>query len=236
MRLVAYLRVSTDTQVEEGNGLDVQERMIAAWATRNGHEVVATEVDAGISGVKPVTERPGLASALHLVQTGDADGIVVKDLDRLARSVTTQEALLAEVWRRPESRVFTVSSGEVQRDDPDDPLRTAMREMVGVFAGLERATISKRLRDGRKARAARGGHAVGRSPYGWAAIDGDLIPIPLEQTALKRMCALRAAGATTRVISSTLAAEGHPTKRGGEWSSAIVSRILSRHPSKEAVA
>ncbi len=33
----------------------------------------------------------------------------------------------------------------MQPDDPDDPLRTVMRQMVGVFAELERRTVAKRL-------------------------------------------------------------------------------------------
>lgn len=228
MKLIAYLRVSTDTQAEEGHGLDVQERMIRAWATRHRHTMVAWECDSGVSGTKPADQRPGLASVLLAVRNGEADGVVVRDLDRLAREVTVQEAVLAELWRRSDVRVFSVTTGEVLRDDPDDPMRTAMRQMMGVFAGLERRMLVKRLRDGRKAKAARGGHAVGPAPYGWLAEAGELVPIPAEQRALKRMRKLHAQGLTTREIAETLAIEGHPTKRGGRWTSPVVSRILSR--------
>jgi len=114
--------------------------------------------------------------------------------------------------------------GEVLRDDPDDPMRTAMRQMVGVFAELDRRITIKRLRDGRVAKAASGGHANGAYPYGSAALG----PIPAEQAALARMLALRASCASTYAIAATLTAEGHPTKRGGTWSSASVSRILAR--------
>jgi DNA invertase Pin-like site-specific DNA recombinase len=236
MKLVAYLRVSTDKQAEEGNGLDVQERMIEAWATRNGHTITALTQDAGISGTKAVQDRPGLGLALDLLHAETVDGIVVRDLDRLARSVTIQEAVLADVWRDDGKHVFTATGGEVHRDDPDDPMRTAMREMAGVFAGLERRMLVKRLRDGRKAKAARGGHAVGPAPYGWSAKDGELHQIEAEQVALIRMRQLQAEGSTTREIAGMLASEGHPTKRGGQWTSPVVSRILSRHPSLEPAA
>ena len=43
MKLVAYLRVSTDRQAEEGLGLDVQDRAIRRWARDNGHRI-ATNV------------------------------------------------------------------------------------------------------------------------------------------------------------------------------------------------
>ena len=236
MRLAAYYRVSTDSQVEEGNGLDTQARMVAAWCEKHGHTVVCVAEDAGISATKPVEERPGLGQVLDWVHSGHVSGVVMRDLDRLARSVTVQEALLADVWRTPDTHVFTATGGEVMRDDPDDPMRTAMREMMGVFAGLERRMLVKRMRDGRKAKAARGGHAVGAPPYGWATELRELVPVPAEQVALSRMYELRSIGLTTRDIADALAAEGHPTKRGGRWTSAVVSRILSRQPAAAEVA
>ncbi len=239
MKLAAYLRVSSDTQVEDGNGLDVQERMIRAWARRHRHELVTLHTDAGLSGSLPAEQRPGLAAALDAVRFGDADGVVVRDLDRLARSVTVQEAVLAELWRREGVQVFSVTTGLVLRDDPDDPMRTAMREMAGVFAGLERRMLVKRMRDGRSAKAARGGRPVGAPPYGWAAVAGELVPIEAEQEALRLIRRLHKKGESTRGIAAALAAdpERYPTKRGGTWTSPVVSRILARQmPKRKAAA
>ena len=70
-----------------------------------------------------------------------------------------QEAVLAVVRSRKDGGVYTsVPPAEVDRDDPDGPMRTAMREMRGVWNGLERQVVAKRLRDGRKTKAANGGH------------------------------------------------------------------------------
>jgi hypothetical protein len=55
-----------------------------------------------------------------------------------------------------------------------------------------------------------------------------LVPNEQEQTALARMIELHNAGASTHRIADTLTAEGHPTKRGGKWSSPTASRILAR--------
>ena len=223
MRLVAYVRVSSREQVEHGQGLDIQRAAIRRWAKANGHRIVAWAADAGVSGAKVAHDRPGLTDALQALRDRSAAGLVVRDLDRLAREVTVQEAVLAEAWQRLDARVFTVY-GEVQRDDPDDPMRTAMRQMAGVFAGLDRRMVVKRLRDGRAAKAASGGHATGSYPYGSSAAG----PVKAEQRALARMLDLSAAGESTRSIAATLTAEAHPTKRGGQWSSPVVARILSR--------
>ncbi len=44
------------------------------------------------------------------------------------------------------------------------------------------------------------------------------------------MAELRDAGASTHQIADVLTAEGHPTKRGGRWASAPVSRFPARQP------
>jgi DNA invertase Pin-like site-specific DNA recombinase len=87
------------------------------------------------------------------VRTGEADGIVVSSLDRLARSLTVQEATLAKVWAHG-GTVLTTDQGEVPRDDPDDPMRTAVRQIVGVMAELDRKLVVKRLRQGRATKVA----------------------------------------------------------------------------------
>ena len=51
MRLVAYLRVSTDAQTD-GLGLDVQAATITKWARDHHHTIVATFADAGVSGIE----------------------------------------------------------------------------------------------------------------------------------------------------------------------------------------
>ena len=226
MNVALYLRVSTTTQVV-GESLPEQERAGRVWAKDNGHRVAEVYSDPGLSGALPVEDRPGLAAALEALAVGAIDGLVMRDLDRLAREVTIQEAVLAQLWATPGAHAFTFH-GEVQRDDPDDPMRTAMRQMAGVFAGLERRMIVKRMRDGRRTKARKGEHSVGPAPYGWASSNGELIPVSDEQAALAAMRRMVGQGLTHAAIASALREDGHPTQRGGAWSQPVVSRILKR--------
>lgn len=228
MNAILYLRVSSVGQLD-GFGLDVQEKACRAYAKVHGLCIVATFRDEGVSGTLDAAQRDGLMSALTRLQDGDADALLVARLDRLARTLTVQEAVLAQVWKHNRA-VYSADLGEVMKDDPDDPMRTAMRQMAGVFAQLDRGMVVKRMRDGRKAKAAAGGRAVGPAPYGYIARDGGLYPVPEEQDALARMNELRAAGSTMSTIAGVLATEGYPTKRGGRWTSPVISRILSRPP------
>jgi len=64
LKVVAYLRVSTEVQAEKGLGLEVQEGSVRAWARAHGHKLAGVERDEGISGSFEPAQRPGLAKAL----------------------------------------------------------------------------------------------------------------------------------------------------------------------------
>lgn len=226
LRLVGYVRVSTEAQATDGLGMEVQERAIRQWAKTHGHRIVVVTRDEGISGAKEAADRPGLTEALRAVRDG-SEGIVTYKLDRLARALTVQEAVLGMVWRHG-GQVFTVDLGEVLQDDPDDPMRTAMRQMVGVFGQLERGMISVRMRAGRKLKAERGGYAYGAPPLGFEAANGALHLVEAEIATVERITQLRSAGRSYREIAAALKAEGHCTKRGGQWHPTTIARVCAR--------
>lgn len=203
------------------------------WAKANNHKLVAVLKDEGISGTKDLPDRPALADALRLVKEGHVKGVVVYRLDRLARDLVIQEQLLAEV-RRLGGTLFTTSAGEAHylEDDPSDPSRTLIRQVLGAVGQYERAMISLRLRSGRRAKADRGGFAYGSPALGFKAENGSLVPVEDEQAVIDRIAALRGAGASLRTICNTLTAEGHPTKRGTRWHPNTVARVLDRRGDK----
>lgn len=228
MKLIAYLRVSTDRQVDDGLGLDVQEQAIRCWAAAHDHRIVAWHRDAGVSGSHGLAEREGLHDGLALLRDGTGAGLVVYRLDRLARKLTVQEAVLAKVWEVG-ATVYTVDLGEVARDDPDDPMKTALRQMIGVFAQLERGMINARLRSGRTLKAERGGYAGYGSPrYGTRSRAGVLVVDEHEHAAMRRAIELRREGSSLRYIAVTLAAEGYRPRRSDRWHPETLRRLLAR--------
>lgn len=224
MRLAVYTRVSTSIQVT-GESLQDQENDCRKWAEGSQHTIRAVFHEEGISGT--AEDRPALTELLDALERGDVRGVLLRDMDRLAREVTTQEAILAQLWARG-AYVFTMSGGQVQQDDPDDPYRTAMRQMKGVFNGLERRMIRKRMNDGKRNKSARGGQAQGPAPYGWRTESGELIPVWPEQETLRVMLQMYHDGATQQAITAHLNEEGYPTQRGGWWRQPTVSRVLAK--------
>jgi DNA invertase Pin-like site-specific DNA recombinase len=217
--------VSTETQLD-GLGLDVQRKGIRAWVRANNHRVALWAADEGVSGSNGLDTRRGLLDALNAIEDRTAGGLVVYKLDRLARSLTVQEGTLAKVWGLG-GHVFAVDLGEVARDDPDDPMRTAMRQMVGVFSQLERGMITARMRAGRKLKAERGGYAGGGVPLGYESIRGELVVNSEESETRERIFALRAQGLSLREIAKVLEDEGRPTKRGRRWHPETLRLVLA---------
>lgn len=225
-RAVGYIRVSSATQID-GYGLTAQEQDVRKCAKVHGLKLVGLTRDEGVSGSIEAVDRPGLAEALATIEGGEAQLLLVPKLDRLARKLTIQEAALAQVWRHG-GRVIACDQGEVAEDDPDDPMRTAMRQMVGVFSQLERAMIVARLRRGRRMKAELGGRAVGAPPFGYIASEGRLVEDEVEQRVIARMTAMREGGRSLREIAEALNEDGVRPKRGGRWHPATVARVVER--------
>lgn len=229
-RLVSYIRTSTNGGAN-GDSPAAQEDACRAWATANGHEVVAVLADRGVSGKLPPEERDGLLAALVAVEAGEADGLVVHRLDRFARELHVQEAALARVWSAG-GHVFEAVEGEVRRDDPDDPYRRFVRQVMGAAAELERGLIAARLRQGRRRKSERGGYIGGWVPMGWRVAgqgaEAVLVEEPTEQELRRRLRDLRDAGRSYRRVADRLNDDGIPTAGGGRWYAMSVKRALDR--------
>ena len=102
LRVLGYLRVSTEEQAREGVSLDAQRHRIEAHVAAQGWELVSIESDNGISG-KAVKNRPGLRRALGALKKRRADALLMVALDRLSRTTTDVLGLAArserEGWR-----------------------------------------------------------------------------------------------------------------------------------------
>src|SRR5271166_116599 len=87
MKVVAYTRCSTEEQAVEGVSLATQLGRIEAWCEATGAELVEVIEDGGVSGTRPLADRPGGAriAALLVARNPEAEAVVIARLDRLGR-------------------------------------------------------------------------------------------------------------------------------------------------------
>jgi DNA invertase Pin-like site-specific DNA recombinase len=92
VRVIGYVRVSTQEQAVSGLGLDAQRTALRdAWRHREGRLVTVLS-DEGYSGKD--LERPALQDALRRIADGRADALAVVKLDRLTRNSSDLGALI----------------------------------------------------------------------------------------------------------------------------------------------
>lgn len=235
MKLTVYARTSTQNGAGS-DSLQAQEDACRAWAEANGHEVVAVFRDDALSGALGIEDRPGLADALVTLDDGVAEGLIVHRPDRLARELHVQEVALAHAWAAGDHvRVFEAAEGqEIMRDDPSDPQRKFLRQVMGAAAGLERGLIKARLQGGRRRKAAKGGYVGGarlHRRYGYRLIDGRYERVEHEQEAIDKIMAYRGSPPgplSWTFIADRLNALGIPAPSGAAWYPATCMRIYKR--------
>ena len=211
----AYLRVSGKGQ-ENGDGYTRQLHAINRYATANDIKVVRIFKERGVSGEKELSDRPALMDMLAALHANGVRLILIERLDRLARSLSVQESIIAELKRHG----FELISVEEPDLLKDDPYRVMFRQFQGAIAQCEKANIVLKLRGARQRMKARTGRCEGRKPYG--ETEG-------EQAIISRMKELRASGMAFDRIAATLNNDGIRTRTPGKsWHGFAINQILKR--------
>lgn len=173
MRLIAYVRVSTEDQARNGHSLGQQPQRIAAWAALHGHTLVGVVADDGVSASTPLAQRPGGADVLRRLAAGEADGVVAQRIDRLFRSARDGLGFAEDFALRHRVALLTVD-GAIDTSTPSGWLMLAMQLVTAQYERLmdvQRATETTRsLRDA--------GRVFGHVPYGCVEEGGRLFRDP----------------------------------------------------------
>jgi Resolvase, N terminal domain len=105
---VAYVRVSTDKQVEHGLSLEAQQAKLTAYAALYDLDLVAIEVDVGVSA--KMLQRPARQQALGALKAGKAEALRVVKLDRLTCDGGSEQAWYAAAPCPPAQDPYDVTA------------------------------------------------------------------------------------------------------------------------------
>ncbi len=225
---IAYYRVSTELQKEEGT-IEIQKQKIKEFAAKNNFTIINEFSDNGLSG--GLSDRPGLKKMLEIITTTDAEFILIYKLDRLARDLYIQEGLIKEFNNSNKQLISTLEPDL----DSNDPFRKAFRQMLGVFSEFEKAMIALRLEGGRENKAKSGGWHGGKI-YGYNNLEGNLIINEQEAKTINLIFTLRKNKKSFKVIAKHLTELRIPTKRGKEkWGASTIRKILNNPIYKKGI-
>lgn len=220
-RVVAYYRVSTESQGRSGLGLQAQQDAISSLCRQRGWDIVAefTEVESGKRN-----DRPQLTIALKRAKVTGARLVIAK-LDRLSRNV----AFLASL--QESGAKFTAA------DMPEADEFTV--HILAAVAQRERKLISERTKAALAAAKSRGvklGNPNGAAPIRRANKGTTAALEAVRQRAADRasefaeiIADVRAGGAgSLTAIAKELNVRGILTARGGNWHASTVRNLVNR--------
>lgn len=228
-RTVAYIRVSTDDQANDGNSLSDQERQTRAQAiARDWPEVAEVYSDPGVSGA--TRNRPSLNRLLADAKAGMVGRVIVTKLDRMSRRAADLLAIEDELDQCGVERLY-IKDGI----DTTTPVGRLLRTVLAAVAELERDMILERTSAGRVEAVRRGDVWRPRGVLGYtylpvdkaAGLKGRVEIDPDTSPLVQRIFRDVASGVPLRTVAARLNAEGVPPTAGGAmWRHNAVQRII----------
>jgi DNA invertase Pin-like site-specific DNA recombinase len=219
MPVAVYARISKD---DDDRALGVGRQMADCQAIAAVRRWLVAEPysDNDFSAFKTQVRRPAFERMLQDLQAGALDGVVVYDLDRLARQPADLERLITIFDSRPGLRFATVQ-GDVDLMSSDG--RTMARVLI-AFANKSSMDTSRRNVRKHLELAQAGEPVGGTRPFGWQQDKRTLEPA--EAAALQRAAADVIHGAALHTVTAQWNAQGLMTPRGNPWEKTILKRVL----------
>ena len=184
-----------------------QRSAILAEAERRGWPIEVLSETKGASSA--TLARPALTQALHRLDRGEAQVLIVAKLDRLSRSVTQGSEIIERAGRKGWSLV-ALDFGL----DTTTPAGEMVAKVILSASQYERRMIGQRTREGLAAKRAQGVR-LGR-------------PAQLPIEVVGRVVRERRDGATFAAIAEGLNRNSIPTAQGGvRWYSATVRAVFN---------
>jgi site-specific DNA recombinase len=234
MKAIAYTRVSTEKQSDQGISLEAQSAKIRHQAAADDIEITELIEDSA-SGKD--TDRPGLQRILQMVEKRQITHVYVAKLDRLTRSVGDLAQLL-EVFSKRGVLLVSVSD---KLDTGTASGKLVLNIMMSV-SQWEREAIGERTRDAMAALKSNR-FPAGKIPYGWQAqtrtedeikqgIRRPMVECEAEQAIIELAAAGRRGGASYQSIADDLNTAALRTRSGTAWAHQYVRNILKETASR----
>jgi DNA invertase Pin-like site-specific DNA recombinase len=224
-KAIAYLRTSSAANVGADKDSDKRQRAsIQAFARANGYEIVDEFYDAAVSGVEPVSDRPGFKAMLARIAANGVRSIIIESPDRFARELTVQ-LTGHDLLKRMGVALVPATAPDFFTEDT--PTAVLVRQVLGAIAQFEKAGVVAKLAQARKRKREETGKCEGRKSLAETRPDVVAFAHRLHRKKAGKRMSLRA-------IAAELAAAGHLNERGEVFNHNSVAAMLRQKAPKVA--
>lgn len=226
-----YLRKSRfDRDYAELNVEDTLKRheaILNKIANDRGYYIAKTYYEV-VSG-ESIAARPEIQKLLEEVSAGIYAGVLVVDLERLARGNGADQAYISQIFQYSSTKIITPN----KTYDPCNEYDEEYFEFGLFMSRREYKTINRRLIRGRDSSASEGKYIGSIAPYGYTRVKlpnekgYTLEPHPDEAQYVKRIFEMFTRNIGTKNIANYLNDNKIPTRHGDLWTYSTVSNIVT---------
>ena len=222
MNAAAYIRVSTDDQIEFSPASQLNQLRIYA----QNHQLLLLDshiyMDEGISG-RTAARRPAFLKMIAAARETPRpfDVILVWKYSRFARS--RQDSIFYKSLLRRECGIDVISVTEPLSDDPTSILMEALLEAMDEYYSVN---LGQEVRRGMQEKFKRGG-VVTIPPFGYQVVEGHFVPDQVQAPYVSMIYQQFLAGSTCPEIARFLNDSGIRTSRGNPFDGRAIRYILT---------
>lgn len=225
-----YLRKSrVDAELEslgDGNTLERHKTILLNFCKKSNIEIshIYREIVSGES----IESRPEMQKLLKDVETGKWDGIVVTDIDRLARGDTVDQGIIIRALKLRNTKIITPH----KTYDPSCDIDEEYLDFNLFFSRREYKTITRRIQRGRLQSAKEGKFLGSQPPYGYDKVkiqNGKGYTLAVNESEAETVLLIYdmyLGGSGMSVIAKALDEKGIKPRRNEKWSKSSIGDIL----------
>jgi len=217
-KVIGYVRVSTEDQVDKGYSIEHQEEKIKLYCQLNDLELDEIIYDRGVSA--KTTNRPGMNRLMAKVRKGFINGVVIFMLDRMFR-VTKDALIIKEEFDKHKVILHSV----VEKIDTSSPMGIFVFQTINNINELERNTVSFRTTGVIQSKKKKG-LVYNHAPFGFDNGNNGRLKLNVEEMkVVQEIFASLKEGQTYRCIADLLNHREIPTKKKKKWHASTVQNI-----------
>lgn len=223
-----YLRKSReDKEVGLEETLDRHNKILSELADKMNIEIPKENIFKEVVSGETIEARPEMQKMLAIVESGDVDGVLVVEVERLSRGDMSDQGRILQTFYYSNTKIIT--PGKIY--DPANDADRMFFEFGLFMSRREYEIINKRLMRGREEAAKEGKFGGSRPPYGYDKIKspvGKGYTLKPNENAkyVQKIYDMACDGIGAVRISNYLDSIGVKSPTGGSWLSGGILRIL----------